>query len=422
MPIRQRTLAWILALMWVVPGLAFAEREGRLVGKIMDPSGKGIPGVTVIVTSKDVKGFKVVETTNDKGIFSVDFDVINVTYHYRFDKPGFQSMETEQTFGTAGTDHYEWTMHPGESAAAVGAPGAPPPVSTSQDAINAYNAGVTAVKAKDWATAEAKFRESVTFDPSLKQGWAQLATAAAEHGNNQGAVEAAEKAIALNAADEAVYLARWKAYKNLKDDAKAAEALKDLDKFGRRTEEAKKLHNEGVALVKAGDNAGAFAKFQEALSVDPNLKPSLLGLATAGLKIGKNAEALDAATTILKDDPKNEKAIRIRYNAALALGDKQKLSEALLTLAPIEPKVARVGLWNLATEAYGANDMKLAASGYAKVIELDPTYAPAYYWLGLSEIANGATSAAKTHLAKFLELAPDDKEAESTREMLKQLK
>ena len=73
--------------------------------------------------------------------------------------------------------------------------------------------------------------------------------------------------------------------------------------------------------MKAGDNAGAFAKFQEALNVDPNLQPSLIGLATAGLKIGRNAEAATAAETVLKADPKNEQAIRLRYNACLSLGD-----------------------------------------------------------------------------------------------------
>ena len=78
-------------------------------------------------------------------------------------------------------------------------------------------------------------------------------------------------------------MARWQAYKNLKDDAKAAEALKDVERIGRRVEEAKRYHNEGVALMKAGDNAGAFAKFQEALNLDPSLQVALIGLAIVGM-------------------------------------------------------------------------------------------------------------------------------------------
>jgi len=421
MPIKQRTLAWLLVLLWVVPGLAFGERKGRLVGKVLDPDGKGIQGVAVTVTSPQISSFRDVETTDKKGVFTVDFTHVDVVYHYRFDKPGYQSLESEQKWSLEGSAHVEWTLQPGESAV-VSAAGAPPPVSSSQGAIAAYNAGILALKTKDYATAEAKFKESASHDPNLRLAWAQLASVQVELGRNKEAAEAAEKAIALGATDPAVMTTRWQAYRNLHDDAKAAEALKDLEKVGRATEEAKKIHNEAVALQKAGDNAGAFAKFQEAVTVDPNLQPSLLGLATAGLKIGKNAEAAAAAETVLKSDPKNEAAIRLRYNACLALGDKAKLSEALLGLAPFEPKTARVGLWNVATEAYGANDFAGAVAGYAKVIEVDPTYAQAYYWLGLSEIATGATAPAKGHLAKFLELAPNDQEAESVKEMLKHLR
>lgn len=414
---KQRTMAWLLVLIWIVPGLAFAERKGRLVGKVVDPEGKPIPGVTVTATSPQIPGFRDVETTDNKGVFTVDFRQIDVMYHYRFDKAGYQSMDAEQKWGLEGTEHFQWTMHPGTTAEVS----ALPPASTSQEAIDAYNGGVTAVKGKDYATAEAKFKEAVVHDPNLRQAWAQLSSVQVELGHNKEAAEAAEKAMALGSTDASVLQARWQAYHNLKDGAKAAEALKDLEKIGRRTEEAKKIHNEAVALSKAGDNAGAFAKFQEALNVDPNLQVSLLGLATAGLKIGRNSEAATAAETILKSDPKNEKAIRVRYNACLSLGDKARLTDALMGLAAIEPVIARNGLWNLATEAYGANDMDLAKAGYAKVVEVDPNYAPAYYWLGLINATKGANAEAKSNLERFVQLAPNDPEANSAREMIKYL-
>ena len=419
MHIKQRAMAWLLVLIWIVPGLAFAERKGRLVGKVADPDGKPIAEVTVTVTSPQIPGFRDVETTDKKGVFTVDFTQIDVMYHYRFDKVGYQSMDAEQKWGLEGTEHFQWTMNPGASAAT--AVGGPPPVSNSQEAIDAYNGGITASKAKDYATAEARFKEATVHDPKLRQAWAQLSSVQVELGHNKEAAEAAEKAIALGSTDDSVLLARWQAYRNLKDEVKAAAALKDLEKIGRRTEEAKKIHNEAVALLKAGDNAGAFAKFQEALNADPNLQPSLLGLATAGLKIGRNAEAATAAETILKSDPKNEKAIRLRYNACLALGDKARLSDALLGLAPIEPKIARIGLWNLASEAYGANDMDLAKAGYAKVVEVDPNFAPAYYWLGLINVGKGKNAEAKSNLERFVQLAPNDPEANSAREMIKYL-
>ena len=207
------------------------------------------------------------------------------------------------------------------------------------------------MKGKDYPTAEAKFKEAAGLDPQLSVAWVALSSVQLQTGHNQEAAESAEKAIALGSKDEAILAARWQAYKNLKDDAKAAAALKDLEAFGRRTEEAKKLHNDGVALVKAGDSAGAFAKFQEALNLDPNLRPSLVGLATAALKLGRNAEAATAAETILKADPRNDQALRLRYNACLNLGDPERLADALAGLAPLEPTVAKNGLLKLAFDA-----------------------------------------------------------------------
>ncbi len=418
MPIKPRTLAWLLSSVWIVAMATFAEGEGRLLGKVLGPDGKGLEGVVVTATSADVPSFKDAETTDKKGMFTIDFPRLDVTYHYRFDKAGFQSMEVNQEWRYDGSQYYEWTMHPGESAPM---PGAIPAASTSQDAIVAYNAGVKAARANDNTTAATKFKEAVGHDPKLRQAWESLAVAELNLGQNQDAVTAAEKAIALGSTDKATLEARWQAYRNLKDDAKTAEALKDLQKVGQATEEAKKVHNEGVALMRAGDNAGAFGKFQEALKIDRNLQPSLVGLAEAGLKSGHNAEAEAAAETILKTDPTNEQAIRLRYNAALALGDKAKLSDALVGLAAIEPAIARNGLLKLAFDAYDANDMAQAMARFDTVLKVDPNYPPAHYYLGVIEVGQGATAEARSHLERFLQLAPNDPEANSARDMLKYL-
>jgi Tfp pilus assembly protein PilF len=418
MPMKKHTLAWLLFPIWITAVATFAEGEGRLLGKILGPDGNGLPGVIVTVTEGSHPNYKDVQTTDKRGLFTVDFPHLDVTYHYRFDKAGFQSMEVNQEWHLNGSEYHEWTMHPGESAPVTeGIPAA----SSSEPAIAAYNAGVKASQAKDNATAAAKFKEAVGYDPKLRQAWESLAMAEMALGQNQDVVTAAEKAIALGSTDKAVLEARWQAYRNLKEDAKADQALKDLQKVGQATEEAKKVHNEGVALMRAGDYAGAFAKFQEALKIDPNLRPSLVGLAEAGLKSGHNAEAEVAAETILKTDPTNEQAIRLRYNAALALGDKEKLSDALVGLAAVEPAVARNGLLKMAFDAYDANDMAQAKARFDKVLKVDPNYPPAYYYLGVIEVGEGATTEARGHLERFLQLAPNDPEAHSARDMLKYL-
>jgi Tfp pilus assembly protein PilF len=348
-------------------------------------------------------------------MFTVTFDTLDVTYEYRFDKVGFQSMKVEQVWHKVGSEYFEWTMKPGKSAAA--AAGAPP-VSTSEPAIEAYNAAITAFKGKDYTTAEAKLKEATKDDPKLRQAWDVLSVVELQLGHNQETADAAEKAIALGSNDQSTLMARWQAYRNLKDDAKAAEALQDLQKVGSQTEEAKKFHNEAVELLNNKDYAGAIAKFQEALKLDPNLAEAQLGLATAALDSGDNAQAAKAAEAVLKTDPKNPAAIRIYYNATLALGDQAKLVDALVDLAATDPTRARDGLLKFAFDAYDKNDMTRAKAMFEKALTIDPNYPLAHYYLGLTDVSLGATADARTHLERFLQLAPNDKEAPAAREML----
>ncbi len=416
---KLRTIASLLFLIWMIPALALAERQATLVGKVVDPAGKPIPGVTVTVTSPEIPDFKQIETTDRKGVFTIDFSKIDVTYQYRFDKAGYQSVQSSQRWVRPTTEMHDFTMPLATVETATVQDSAP--ASTSAPAVEAFNTGLAAFKAKDYATAEAKFKEVVVHDPNLRQAWEALAVVQLQLEHNQDAAAAAEKAMALGSTQESVLQARWQAYRNLKDEVKAAEALKDLDRIGRRAEEAKKIYNEAVALVKTGDNTGAFTKFQEALAIDPNLQVATLGLATAAVKIGKNAEAEAVAETILKSDPKNEAAVRIRYNAALALGDKAKLIDALVGLASYEPVPARDGLLRLAFEAYDANDLVAAKDRFGKALQIDPNYPQAYYFLGVINASQGATAEAKKQIERFLQLAPNDPEANSAREMLKYL-
>lgn len=415
---QQRRIVWLLALILTVPGLVSAIGLGRLIGHVVDPEGKPIPGVTVTVTSPDIADFQEVLTTDKKGVFKVDFDRINVVYRYELAKAGFVTQRIEQKWTLEDTERQDFTMQPGE----MPAPGGPPPASTSNAAILAFNGGVSALEAKDYPTARAKFEEAVRHDPNLRQAWAALSRVNVELKRYPEAVEAAEKAIALGSTDEPVLRSRWEAYRKLGDEAKAAKAREDLERFGRLSEDAKRIHNEAVALSKAGDEEGAIAKFKEALEVDPNLQVARLGLAATALKIGRDAEAAAAAETVLKAEPQNEQALRIRYNASLKLGDETKLVDALVGLAAVDPVTARDNLFKLATKAYDADHTVKAKEMLGKVLELDPNHPRSHYFLGLILMREGANKQAKSHLERFVQLAPDDPEAKAAREILKYLK
>jgi tetratricopeptide (TPR) repeat protein len=410
----QRAIVWFLVLIVAIPGLVAAARKGRLVGRVVDPEGVPIEGVTVAATSAQVAGFNEVRTTDTKGAFIVDFDTVNVTYHYRFEKVGFQTFESDQAWSLEGTARHDFVMQPGTAAAAADLV----PTSSSEPAIVAYNAAVAAFEAKQYAVAQAKFEEAVQHDPQLRPAWTGLSVTLLAQERYQEAVAAAEKAMAVGATDETTLRCRWEAYRKLGDEANTAAALADLERYGRATVEAKRIYNEAVALAKAGDHEGAFARFQEAVRIDPQLEEALLGVATQGIQIKRYQEALDAAAAILADDPSNEQAIRARYNAALGLGDESVLVPAAMGLASVEPVIARDSILHLAYEAYDANDMVRAKELFGKVLEVDPNQAETHYALAMIAVNDGATEEAKLHLERFLALAPDSPEADTARDLL----
>jgi Tfp pilus assembly protein PilF len=417
MPTSRRTVAWLVILLWIIPGVAFGQRV-RLLGRIVDPAGKPIPGVTVTATSPEVPNFKKVETTDKKGTFTLDLPQVGVTYHYQFEKDGFATLVAQQKWDLEGSQRFDWTMQPGQSTVAAG----PPPASTSEDAILAYNAGVLAVRGKDYKTAVTKFKESVTHDPKLVQGWIALASAQFQQKDYKDAADSAEKAVALGSKDPGLMQTRYEAYKAAGETEKAAAALKDLESAGRATEEAKKLHNEGVALAKSGDNVGAITKFKEALALDPTLLASQVGLSQAAFKAGQFAEAATAAEAILKEDPKNDQALKLRYNACLQLGDQDRLASALIGLYAVDPAVAKAGLLKLAVDAYyDANSKDHGRANFLKLLEWDPNQPFANYYMALFYVADGKNAEAKAHLEKVVAVAPNTPQGASAKDMLKQL-
>lgn len=417
MDTKRRASVWLLVLIMTVPGVASAIKKGRLIGKVVDPDGNPIEGVAVNATSEDVPGFEENEITDKKGVFKIDFEELDVVYLYRFDKVGYQTLKTEQTWRKEGSARHTFIMSPGQSPVVENMP----PASKSTPAIAAFNAGAAAFKANDNPTAIARFEEALEHDPELRPAWAALSAAHLEAKQYQAAAEAAEKAIALGATGQLVLRTRWEAYRNLGDEAKAAEAQAAVEAAGIAAEEAKRVFNEAVGFVKADDHEAAFAKFKEASELDPNLEEAVLGVATTGLQTQRYDEAIAAAKALLKDNPQHEQAIRVRYNASLESQDNDKIFDALVGLAPFEPEVARNGLWNLALAAYDDNDTGRAKDRFGRYLEIDPERAEGYYYLGLANVTEGAYDVAKGHFQRFLELAPNAKEAGEVRDFVEGL-
>jgi len=223
----------------------------------------------------------------------IDFD-IDVTYQYRFEKDGTSH---------GGPAAWEWRNARYDDDA----PGSAPAVDGSSAGIVvgagvlAYNAA-SPLQGKTTRDCEAKSgKPRGTIQPA--QAWAALSWVQVELGHNREAAEAAERPWPRST-DEAVLLARWQATATQRrGEAGGAEGPGEVRP---PAEEAKRIHNEAVALSKAETTRG-LAKFREALEVDPNIQESLLGLATALSRPARNDEGRHPSQRHLKTDPKNER-------------------------------------------------------------------------------------------------------------------
>jgi tetratricopeptide (TPR) repeat protein len=188
-------------------------------------------------------------------------------------------------------------------------------------------------------------------------------------------------------------------------------------------------YNEGVEILKKGDNAAALAKFEAASSLDPKLPEAHAVIAELSLELGEHAKALAAADRYLEIRPGDVRGLQARYDALKAMGDKEKAQGALQALAAADRSLdTAVRLYNEGAEATRTGDLDQAAVwfGYAlAVAPEDPRFIKGHYVVGLtyakSEKAEDKAKA-REHLETFLRLAPNDPDAGSAKEMLEYLK
>jgi len=182
-------------------------------------------------------------------------------------------------------------------------------------------------------------------------------------------------------------------------------------------------YNEGVGKLKADDKEGAAAKFEESVALNPDLIEAHAVLADLYVELKKYPQAIAAAERVLQAKPNDSAALASLYDAALGAGDKAKAQTALAALAEsTSGRETAVRLLNKGVNDFNENHMPEALAAFQSAEKADSTLAKTQYMLGLTYANLDQKDKAREHLAKFLELAPDDKDAETAKLMLEELK
>jgi tetratricopeptide (TPR) repeat protein len=181
-----------------------------------------------------------------------------------------------------------------------------------------------------------------------------------------------------------------------------------------------KEHNEGLELLRAGDSAGARAKFAEAVAAVPDLAAAWAGMAEIDFDSGSYQDAFDNAEACLEHDDENVKCVAIAANAARELGDmevNQRYVERYEELNPDDPTT----LFNQAAEFLNALDDDQARPLLEQCLEVDPEFPQCLFEYGMLLLRSGDLEGAKAQLTTYLEVAPDGPDAAAAAETVKYL-
>lgn len=393
---------------------AFAGSEGRILGTVVDDaSGAALAGVKIAVTSPEFK-FRLDYTTDALGKFTATVLDATRKYQVRLEKEGYQPYEGPMPFELLGNKRMTFAM-----VKAVAAPEKPKPEeSTSNQAILAYNEGVVALKANDFATAAAKFEQAMTLDPKLPQAPAAALEAYLSLKKYPEALTAADKVLALEPANVRGLSARFDVYQAMGEKEKARAALEALIQAAPGRETAIRVFNLGAEASRSGHGEEAIQYLKRAAEVDPKLAPAYSALASIYLSKRDWKNALEQSEKLLAVEPDNLEGLSARFEALKGLGDKAKAKEAEAAMKSARTDQSPTALFNQGVTLFNANNIAEAKNVFEKVLEAEPQRAKAHYMLGLCYVNLGDGAHAKEHLQKFLELAPNDPDAATAKEML----
>jgi tetratricopeptide (TPR) repeat protein len=308
--IRRAALA-ALALAFAFSGALQAVGEGRIIATVVDETGAPVEGAKVTLTRPGA-GYKLEKVSDKKG--QVMLLILDATQQYQLsvEKAGYGPYTGPVKPKLEDTLRLTFTLP--KSAPAAPAAEGPKELSGADQAILAYNEGVTALRGGDVAGAVTKLEKAASLNPSLPEPQIALASVYLDQKRYGEALAAADRYLALRPGDVEGLRARYDALKQAGDNDKAREALNALAAAdAKNPETAVRLFNEGAERARTGKLEDATSYFERVIEIAPNDPKFAKAHYVLGL-------------TYAKEDGKKEKA-------------KERL-QAFLQMAPNDPDAA----------------------------------------------------------------------------------
>ncbi|HVG10201.1 MAG TPA: tetratricopeptide repeat protein [Thermoanaerobaculia bacterium] len=416
-----RALAIALCLALALAATAHAVGEGRIIGTVLNPEGKPIPGIKISLTRPGTS-FKMDKVTDNNGKFTLLILDATQEYVLRMEKAGYDAYEETVKPKPGDVLRLSYTLAEIAPQPATGPSEEEVKKIEGQNAaVAAFNEGVTTLQANNLAVAATKFEEATKLDPTLAPAFGALAEVQYEQKKYAEALAAADRYLELEPGAVRGLRVRFDAARAMNDKEKLGKALEALVAGDKSRETAVRIYNLGAETSRAGDRDGAIAYFKRAIEIDPTLDQAYAAMGQVLLVKKSYKEAVQAVDPVLARNPKNLEALTIRYEALKAAGDKAGATAAQEAMKAAQASMNPDDLFKQGVALYNANNMVDAVEAFSMALTVNPKHAKSHYMLGLAYAGTDAAKA-KEHLTKFLELAPNDPDAAQAKEMLTYLK
>ena len=414
-------IAIVLAALAVAPVWA---QTGLLRAKVVDADKKPLQGVQITVTSEQLGSYRKNIVTGKKGDFSLRFQPNQLQYEFvfLFEKPGYQSFTVPISPSAQNEMRQQWVMEEAETQVVQSHGDLGAVVSGSSNvAVTAFNDGLTAQREGNLDVARAKYEAALAEDADLSPAQVALSQVLLDQGDYDAALAAADRALGMpiNRAD--ALRVKYQALKALGRSGEADAIAGELEAADGASATARVRYNEGGEAFQAGDRDTALAKFVEAAELDPSLIDAHHAIATIRLAKGEYGGSAEAAEKALSLGSEDIRTLRVLYDAYDALGKTEELTEIAPRLAAVDPDFGGSKLVEQAAALWNNGQAEKAVQLSKLALSMDPNLAKAYYFVGLDHVSGGRSDEARAALEKFIELAPDDPEVATAREMMSYL-
>jgi tetratricopeptide (TPR) repeat protein len=415
---RYRT-ALLAALLLLVPAVsALAVGQGRLQAEVVDENGEPLAGVEVHITADEIAYEKTLTTKKNGRITLLVVDATR-TYTFQFSKEGYRPVQEQVKLTPGDVTRKTFTVPSLEAAPMAPSAEDVAAVEGRNKAVKAFNDGVRLMQSGDAAAAKEQFLEAARIDAEMPQPLSALAGIYLDEKDYAQAVATADKLLALDPDNPRALQIQYDAYVEMGDEAKAAAALDRLSALeGGGTDAAVRVFNQGAEAARVGDVDTAVVRFEKAAELDPELAPAHAALAGIYFDRGDHQKAVEAAEAALGVDPDLVEVQKIRYEGYRRMGQEEKAKEVFAEMAESDPEGLAETLYENGRRAFDAGNAEQARTAFEQALAADPDYARAHYMLGLVYVNMGDGAKAKEHLQKFIDMAPDDPEVATAREML----